>query len=615
MMKNDKPIRLYPLLKKYLTLPILCLWLLSMSLLTWAVGKDFYNQLSSGASNLAGYYAQEDTYTLPGEMRYEIMVKMATSYNFLYCDSLLPIVLPQTPSGGVSNRDWLWEKWWLMYGFQASFGFYDRGTFEPIFTGDGTYIVFSYSGAPNLEEKRGWAYIDVGAMLDGESLAQMIHQGPGWGFTTMLGDLMLTGRLEGDRFYPQKIASMEFPYSVYYESAEPMENVTTLYNAVGASDQLARRFDPGPGFFWQGTWYDDPAELLNWPEREEKLRDGYGFFNSLILITAANEDYVARGVIHCSPFLYAVMRLWPVYLVSGLALIICLVVLRKKLRQKLIEPFEVIDEAFRNNRSQLSDFAWSPIVELQRLSDHFHTAQQERHQSVAEVKRLQTALDYAKEAEEKRREMVSAIAHELKTPLAVIHSYAEGLQEGIAPEKQEQYLSVIRSETEFMDAMVLQMLELSRMEAGKVRLQPEEFSLPKLTESILEKMQKTTQREIVLAAPQDIPVTADKTRITQVITNLVSNALKYAQGEGQIRIKIYRRSTTAYFFIENPHPPLPRETLDKVFDTFYRADTARDRSGTGLGLSIVKSIITLHRGKCQVQNTKTGVEFSFQLPI
>lgn len=612
-MKKDKPIRLYPLLKRYLTWPIVCLWFLSMSMLTWAVGKDFYYQLASSASNLASYYAQDDTYKLPGEMRYEIMLKKKISYNFLRCDPLLPIVLPQTP-GSYSSDDWLWGKWWLMYGFQASFGFYDRGTFEPIFTGDGTYIVFSYSRSP-AQEREGWAYIDVDAMPDGDVLAQKISDSPSASFTTMIGELMLTGRLEGDRFYPQKIVSRDYPYSVYYESAEPMEDTVTLFCIPGASDLNGFRYNPGPGFFWDGNWYDDPAELLDWPERAGEIPEGYGFFNSLIFVVGANKDYVARGVIHCSPFLYAIFRLWPVYLVTGLALIICLAVIRKKLREKLIEPFEVIDEAFRNNRSQLSDFAWSPITELQRLSDHFHTAQQERHQSVAEVKRLQTALDYAKEAEEKRRSMVSAIAHELKTPLAVIHSYAEGLEEGIAPEKQDQYLSVIRDETEFMDDMVLQMLELSRMEAGKVRLQPEEFSLNKLTESILEKLKETTDRELELNAPQNILVTADKTRIAQTITNLVTNAIKYAKGEGVIRVKIYRRSMTAYFFIENPHPPLPQETLDKVFDTFYRADTARDRSGTGLGLAIVKSIITLHRGQCQVQNTKTGVEFSFQLPL
>ena len=612
-MKQDKPIRLYPLLKKYLTLPIVCLWLLSMSLLTWAVGKDFYNQLLAGSQNWSAYIAQEDTYTLPGEMRYEVMNKLCMSYYFHRCDSLLPIVLPQLPDG-YSNKDWIYGKWALMYGFQGGFGFYDRGKLGTLFSSDGTYLVFSYSHAPTTD-KEGWAYIDINDLPDGKQLADLIADSPGWSFTTMLGDLKLTGRLEGDRFYPQTISSTEFPYSVYYETEHPVEDVVTLYCSPSISDLLGWRFEPGPGFFWKGKWYDDPAELLDWPYREEEIRGEYGFFNSLILTTGVNDDYVARGVIHCSPFLYAIFRLWPVYLVTGLALIICLAVIRKKLRQKLIEPFEVIDEAFRNNRSQLSDFAWSPIVELQRLSDHFHTAQQERHQSVAEVKRLQTALEYAKEAEEKRKSMVSAMAHELKTPLAVIHSYAEGLQENIAPEKQDQYLSIIRQETEFMDAIVLQMLELSRMEAGKVHLHPEEISLNKLTEAILEKLRPTADRELELIAPQNIVVTADKARITQVITNLMTNAIKYAQGEGAIRIRIYRRSMTAYFFIENPHPPLPQETLDKVFDNFFRADTARDRSGTGLGLAIVKSIITLHRGQCQVKNTKTGVEFSFQLPL
>ena len=613
-MKNDKSIRLYPLLKKYLTWPVLCLWFLSMSLLTWAVGKDFYNQLVAGSQNWSAYCAQEDTYKLPGELRYEVMNKLSMSYYFHRCDSLLPIVLPQIPSS-MSNRDWIWGKWALAYGFQGAFGFYDRGKLEPILTSDGTYLIFSYS-YDRMQERQGWAYIDINDLPDGEQLADLIPDSPGWSFSLLAADeLALVGQLEGERFYPQKISSLEFPYSTYYASEAPMEDTVTLFCSPSASDLRGHKFDPGPGFFWKGTWYDDPAELLDWPYREGNIRGGYGFFSSLILATGVNDDYVARGVIHCSPFLYAVTRLWPVYLVTGLALIICLAVIRKKLREKLIEPFEVIDEAFRNNRSELSDFAWSPITELQRLADHFHTAQQERHRAVAEVKQLQTALDYAKEAEEKRRSMVSAIAHELKTPLAVIHSYAEGLQEGIAPEKQAQYLSVMQQETETMDAMVLQMLELSRMEAGKVRLQPEQFSLSGLTASIVEKLGQTTDRELELNAPQDILVTADKARITQVITNLVTNAIKYAQGEGAIRIKIYRRSMSAYFFIENPHPPLPQETLDKVFDSFFRADTARDRSGTGLGLAIVKSIITLHRGECQAKNTKTGVEFSFQLPL
>jgi len=613
-MKKDKTVLLYTLLKRYLTWPLIGLWLLSMSLLTWAVGKDFYNQLESAAGKWATYVAQEDTYFLPGGMRYEISVKLSVSYNFFRCDSLLPLALPQVPSSYSSN-DWIYGKWWLMYGFQGNFTFYDRQYLAPIFSSSDTYLVFAYSNTP-AAERQGWAYIDLDELPETETLSQMIYNSPHGGFTAMQGTLRLTGRLEGDRFYPQKVESMEFPFTVYYESDEPMENTVTLYNIDGGSDRQGRRFDPGPGFFWKGVWYDDPGVLLEQLRQGADIRDGYGFFNSLILVTASNEDYLARGAIHCSPFLYAVTRLWPLYLVTGLAVISLLAILKKRLRQKLIEPFHVIDEAFRQNRTELSDFADSPVWELQSLSGHFHTAQQERHRALAEVGQLQTALNYARDAEEKRKSMVSALAHELKTPLAVIHSYAEGLEEGIAPKKQSQYLSVIRQEAQTMDQLVLQMLELSRMEAGKIKLQPEQFSLTELTAKVLATLQPAAEnRQLQLLAPQDISVTADKGKIRQVITNLVTNAIKYAQGDGPVQIRVFRRSLSVYFLIENPCPPLSEEALEKVFDSFYRADTARDRSGTGLGLAIVKSIITLHRGVCKVRNTKTGVEFSFVLPI
>ena len=93
----------------------------------------------------------------------------------------------------------------------------------------------------------------------------------------------------------------------------------------------------------------------------------------------------------------------------------------------------------------------------------------------SEITRLNTALDYAKTAEENRRQMTSNIAHELKTPLAVIHSYAEGLRERVAEEKRDRYLEVILSETERTDGMVLELLDLSRLEAGKVKLARETF--------------------------------------------------------------------------------------------------------------------------------------------
>jgi signal transduction histidine kinase len=213
--------------------------------------------------------------------------------------------------------------------------------------------------------------------------------------------------------------------------------------------------------------------------------------------------------------------------------------------------------------------------------------------------------------------MTSNIAHELKTPLAVIHSYAEGLKERIAEDKREKYLDVIVSESERMDAMVLEMLDLSRLEAGKVKLFRDDFSLPALARSVFDKLEMAATAKnlcIKFDFPDACVITADEARISQVIENFATNAVKYTPVNGNILVRIDARRPGAAFAVENDSEPLSAEALNKVWDTFYRADEARGGGGgTGLGLAIAKSIIDLHSGKCSVRNTKTGVEFSFTI--
>jgi signal transduction histidine kinase len=246
--------------------------------------------------------------------------------------------------------------------------------------------------------------------------------------------------------------------------------------------------------------------------------------------------------------------------------------------------------------------------------------------SHAELQQTKSALHYAEYAEEKRRQLISNITHELKTPLAVIHSYVEGLQSDIAEEKKEHYLAVIQDETQRMDAMVLQMLDLSRLEAGKVHLSMEPFSLLQLTQTVAQRFEPLlTAKTLTLTYgnTQDFQVTADESRIEQVITNLMTNAIKYTDEGGQIRIHITLHQRKALFSIENTAVPLSATALDKVWDSFYRADPARTEPGTGLGLTLVKQIIELHGGTCQVQNVtykaentvENRVQFSFTLPI
>ena len=226
--------------------------------------------------------------------------------------------------------------------------------------------------------------------------------------------------------------------------------------------------------------------------------------------------------------------------------------------------------------------------------------------------------DVTQEEEQVRlkRQLTQNIAHELKTPLAVIHSYAEGLKEHIAEDKRDKYIDVILSEAERTDSMVLEMLDLSRLEAGKVKLSRDDFSLIALTRYIFEKLEMAAQAkdlQIDFNFPDDFTITADESRIAQVVENFATNAIKYAPTGGHISVTIQTDHSSTSFHIENDSEPLSSEALSKVWDTFYRTDEARSGGGTGLGLAIAKNIVELHGGKCSVRNTKTGVEFSFTI--
>ncbi len=328
----------------------------------------------------------------------------------------------------------------------------------------------------------------------------------------------------------------------------------------------------------------------------------------LILVTAMRSN----------PLACAVAALRDIYIVTGLLALVLLYVLRSAIKKHLVQPVADIADAMADGwknpyRPWNAPEMWR---EAEALSVGFSDEQDRRRWKDNEITRLNAALSYAKTAEENRRLMTSNIAHELKTPLAVIHSYAEGLKEHIAEEKRDQYIDVILSEAERTDAMVLEMLDLSRLEAGKVKLARDDFSLVALTRAIFEKLEKAAEAKklrIDFTFPEDFTVTADESRIAQVVENFATNAIKYTPEGGHISVTIEETHGGAVFRIENDSPPLSDEALRRVWDTFYRADESRSGGGTGLGLAIVKSIIELHGGKCAVRNTKTGVEFRFEI--
>ena len=220
---------------------------------------------------------------------------------------------------------------------------------------------------------------------------------------------------------------------------------------------------------------------------------------------------------------------------------------------------------------------------------------------------------------QRERDLTNAVAHELKTPLALLRSYAEGLQEDIVPEKRAQYLEVIMAASDQMAAMVNSLLDLSRMKAGKTAFTPVPVALDQVVDAVFRTLGRPMETAHVTLALDLEPctVSGEEGRLSLVVSNLASNALSHTPPGGEIRVVLRQKGHVALFQVENDGELIPQEALSRLFEPFYRSDTARDRrsGGTGLGLALVKETVTLHDGACGVENLPHGVRFWVELPL
>ncbi|MEK4522015.1 ATP-binding protein [Psychrobacillus sp. FSL W7-1493] len=234
--------------------------------------------------------------------------------------------------------------------------------------------------------------------------------------------------------------------------------------------------------------------------------------------------------------------------------------------------------------------------------------------------KLQEEIKEKQQAEKLRKQLIANLSHELKTPLGIIKGFTEGLQDNIAKEKSERYLSLIVSETDRMNALILDMLELSKYEAKAIRLQMENFSLTELIQNVAESFSQQLESKRLLLSfdfeADQILVIADYRRMEQVILNLLSNAIRHAFEDTIITVSIARTEAgKVTVMIENIGSFIAEEELSNIWEQFYRIENSRNRKsgGTGLGLAIVKHILELHQSEYRGMNTNQGVAFSFTL--
>ncbi len=233
---------------------------------------------------------------------------------------------------------------------------------------------------------------------------------------------------------------------------------------------------------------------------------------------------------------------------------------------------------------------------------------------------LQRDIEEKIQIDEMRKEFVANVSHELKTPIALIQGYAEGLTEGMAedPESRDYYCEVIMDEANKMNKMVKQLLTLSALESGNDAPVMERFDLTELIRGVVTSAQiLISQKDVSVEFNRDTPcwVWADEFKIEEVVTNYLNNAINHAGGDRRIVIAAEEMGREVCVSVFNTGNPIPEEDLPNLWTKFYKVDKARTRAygGSGIGLSIVKAIIDSHQKQCGVENVPGGVRFWFTL--
>ncbi|MBQ7795545.1 MAG: two-component sensor histidine kinase [Lachnospiraceae bacterium] len=264
------------------------------------------------------------------------------------------------------------------------------------------------------------------------------------------------------------------------------------------------------------------------------------------------------------------------------------------------------------------------VEEIRILGNSMNTLSDRLKENIGELKsannQLQKDIEEKTRIDEMRKEFIANVSHELKTPIALIQGYAEGLQEGMADDKESRdyYCDVIVDEAGKMNKMVKQLLTLSSLESGNDKMIMERFDLAELIQGVISAARiLIEQNEITVKfeAVDPIYVWADEFKIEEVVTNYLSNAINHASGEKIIVIRINTEQGRTRVSVFNTGTPIPEEALPNLWTKFYKVDKARTRAygGSGIGLSIVKAIMDGHGQECGVENWENGVEFWFTL--
>ena len=258
--------------------------------------------------------------------------------------------------------------------------------------------------------------------------------------------------------------------------------------------------------------------------------------------------------------------------------------------------------------------------EIDVLGEHVNLLSETLEKTISELKtannELRRDIEHKEKIDEMRKEFLSNVSHELKTPLALIQGYAEGLKDGISddPESNEYYLEVIMDEAQKMNTMVRKLLTLNEVEFGQDTVSMERFNVSEVIQGIAQSYVLFVEQKggkLRLNIQNPLYVWSDELKIEEVISNYLSNACNHLDGDRVIEIKAEQKEDKVRISVFNTGKQIPEEDIGRIWEKFYKVDKAhtREYGGSGIGLSIVKAIMESLNGSYGVKNYINGVEF------
>ena len=298
----------------------------------------------------------------------------------------------------------------------------------------------------------------------------------------------------------------------------------------------------------------------------------------------------------------------------------------KKFTRPIVELNDITNKMARLDFSKKYNLA-DTDDEINELGKNINTMSDKLESTIKQLR--DNNLELEKDIEEKskiddmRKQFISDVSHELKTPIALIQGYAEGLVENVNSDDESRkfYAEVILDESNKMDTLVKQLLELMKLEYGKREFNNEDFNIVELINEVIRKCKVMIEEKnikIEFDSSKQVMVNADDFYIEQVVTNYFTNAIKHANnvnGEKKISIKIEEKENKVRVSVFNTGNNIPEEHLNKIWGRFYKEDSSRNRNdgGTGIGLALVKAIMNNYKNDYGVINRENGVEFYFDL--